>query len=158
MCWSANCPSTINKMFGSFLARFCFIAAAVVLHCSLIFCTGSHCVYPINKNLLVAEVALYFPSEFFNMIPVELKTLQLLAQWLVIIEAVFFIRIAFTAIRKITTLILEITFATIVLTAVYYYYCQNSSDPQRTESRLREMLHIAKKLINLLHWMLAKIK
>jgi hypothetical protein len=56
------------------------------------------------------------------------------------------------------SLILEITFATILLAAAYYFHCQNSSDPQKTESKLREMLQIAKNLINLLHWILAKIK
>jgi hypothetical protein len=145
-------------MFGSFLVRFCFIAAAVVLHCSLLFCTDSHCVYPVNENLLIARAALYVPSEFFNMIPVELKTLQLLAQWLIVIEAVFVIHIGFAIIRKIIILIFEITFATIVLAAAYYYYCRNSIDPRKTESVLREMLHVAKNLINLLHWILAKIK
>jgi hypothetical protein len=84
----------IIMMFASFLARFCFIAAAVVLHCSLFFCTESHCVYPVDGNPLIARVALYIPSEFFNMIPIELKTLQLLAQWIIVIEAVFAITLA----------------------------------------------------------------
>ena len=145
-------------MFGLFLARFCFITAAIVLHCSLLFCTDSHCIYPVNENLIIARAALYVPSEFFNMIPVEIKTLQLLAQWLIVIEAVFIIHIGFTILRKIISIILEIIFATIILAAVYYYYCQNCINPQKTESRIREMLHIAKNFINLLHWILAKIK
>jgi hypothetical protein len=142
----------------SLLVRFCFIAVAVVLHCSLLFCTGSHCVYPVDGNLLIARAALHFPSEFFDMIPTELKTLQLLAQWLIIVEAVFVIHFGFTIMKKIISLILEITFATIILAAVCYFYNQNTNDPKKTEARLREMLNIAKNLINLLHWIIAKIK
>lgn len=142
----------------SFLVHFCLIAAAVVLHCSLLFCTESHCVYPVDRNFLFVKASMYFPPELLDMIPMELKTLQLLAQWLIIVEAVFVIYIGLTIMKKIISLILEITFAMMILAAIYYFYIQNINDPKKIEARLRELLKITKNSINLLHWIIAKIK
>jgi hypothetical protein len=86
------------------------------------------------------------------------QTLQLLAQWLIVMEAVFAIHRCIKTIMKIITLFFEVAFVIVCLVAVHYFYCQSTEDPKATELKLREMLHIAKNIINLLHWALSKNK
>jgi hypothetical protein len=47
---------------------------------------------------------------------------------------------------------------TIAVMAFYYFYYQSSNDPEKTEAKVREILNITKNFINLLHWILAKMK
>jgi len=123
-----NLHIIIMSLF-KFLGRLGFIAIALMLHCSLLFCTDSHCMFPVDENLLIVRASLYIPTEIFSIIPVEIKTIQLLAQWFLIVEAIFVVYFCIKIINKIVILILKITFAVILLAAIYYFYTQNSKDP-----------------------------
>jgi hypothetical protein len=71
---------------------------------------------------------------------------QLLAQWLILIEAIFLMHICIRVIIKLITVLLETALAIVFIVAVYFFYSQNSKDPQATEDRLRGVLSVAKKL------------
>jgi hypothetical protein len=49
-------------LFFAFLAQFCVITAAMILHCGLLFCTESHCIYSASDNAYFAKAALYVSS------------------------------------------------------------------------------------------------
>jgi predicted neutral ceramidase superfamily lipid hydrolase len=87
-------------------------------------------IYPVDENMFLAKAAVYFPAEFFSIVPLELKSVQLLAQWIVIVEAAFVMHFCLRVIIRIVTLILETAFAMILLAAIYYFYNQNAKDPQ----------------------------
>jgi predicted neutral ceramidase superfamily lipid hydrolase len=108
--------------------------------------------------MFLAQVTAYFPVEFFSIVPLELKSIQLLAQRLILIEAIFLMHICLRVIIKLITALLETALALVFIVAVYFFYSQNSKDPQATEDRLRGMLSIARNFIDLVDWILSKIK
>lgn len=109
--------------FAKIAVQLCILAAMILLHCTLLFCADSHCVYPVTDSVLMQKIATYFPIELFSIVPLDLKTLQLFAQWVVLIEAVLITHVCIKIVSKIISFIFKSTFSILFLMVAYYFYC-----------------------------------
>ena len=55
-----------------------------ILHATLLFCGGEHCIISFEKPPVPQEVAYNLRVGISALLPFELKTLQVIAQWIVI--------------------------------------------------------------------------
>lgn len=62
-----------------------FVVIFVLVHCSLFFCDEEHCIYPVSTLPIPKEAAYYIRVGISNLIPLEFKLIQLVAQWLLML-------------------------------------------------------------------------
>jgi hypothetical protein len=62
-----------------------FLVLLLLIHSTLFFCGGSHCIIAVERPPLPDEVAYRLRLAISSLLPYELKTMQALAQWLVLV-------------------------------------------------------------------------
>jgi hypothetical protein len=61
-------------------------AALILLHATLLFCSDDHCVFLMEKPPVSAEIGYQLRRGISAMLPYDMKTMQLWAQWLIVGE------------------------------------------------------------------------
>lgn len=115
--WIYNSMSLIKVLFIGYL-----IFVMVLLHSSLLFCTQSHCIIPLTRPPLSPEYAYYIRYALVNLLPFSIKTVQDLAQWLVVIELVFLFWWFLQLIKKAIFMLFEIIFLFLLGVCIYNLY------------------------------------
>ena len=66
------------------------IVLLAILHTTLLFCGGEHCIVSFEKPPVSSEIAYHLRVTISALLPFELKTMQVIAQWIVIGEIMLF--------------------------------------------------------------------
>ena len=90
------------NLFNRFIVGY-FIVIGVLVHCSLFFCTEEHCVYQVSTLPISRELAYYIRILISNLIPISFATIQIAAQWLILLEFILLIGCIVSIIRRIVS-------------------------------------------------------
>jgi hypothetical protein len=99
-----------------------FIIIFLLIHCSLFFCNEKHCIYRLKAVPVPLEWAYYMRLGISNLIPMEFKMIQLIAQWVILIEALILLYYLVKLAREIISLALEMAFLSLLIALAYYLY------------------------------------
>jgi hypothetical protein len=107
----------LNKIVIAYL-----IVVLVLVHCSLFFCDESHCLYLVSKLPISRESAYYIRVGISTLIPIGFKSIQLLAQWIILIEACIIVYYLFRIIQTIISMACQLVFLGVVFGLAYLVY------------------------------------
>lgn len=108
-----------------------FIAVFVLTHCSLLFCSEDHCVYPLVKAPISREAAYYIRSGISNLMPISFKLIQQIAQWFVLIESLILLYFAFKAVNFIVSLFFKALLLGVFIGLAYITFNEYQANPEK---------------------------
>jgi hypothetical protein len=108
-----------------------FLAIFVLIHCSLLFCSEEHCMYPLVRPPISREAAYYIRSGISNLMPISFKLIQQIGQWFILIEALLLAYFALKAINYIVSLFFKSLLLAVFIGLAYYTYNEYQSNPEK---------------------------
>lgn len=108
----------INKLVLAY-----FVAILVLVNCSLLFCDDKeHCLYPLKELPVSKETAYFIRVSISNFIPLKFKTIQQIAQWVVLIEIGLVLYFVMALLRSIVSFICQLFFLLALFAIAYMAY------------------------------------
>lgn len=108
-----------------------FLALFVLVHCSLLFCSEDHCMYPLAKPPVSREAAYYIRSGISNLIPISFKLIQQIGQWFILAEALVLLYFALKAVNYVVSLFFKSLLLAVFIGLAYYTYNEYQADPEK---------------------------
>lgn len=106
-----------------------FIAIFVLTHCSLLFCSEEHCVYPLVRPPISREAAYYIRSGISNLMPISFKLIQQIGQWFILVEAIVLLYFVLKAVNYIVSMLFKSLLLAVFLGLAYYTYNEYQTNP-----------------------------
>lgn len=60
------------------------LATLILLHLTLLYCGGPHCIFPMEKPPVSPELGYQIRRAISALLPFEIKTMQIWAQWIIV--------------------------------------------------------------------------
>lgn len=108
-----------------------FLALFVLVHCSLLFCSEDHCMYPLAKPPVSREAAYYIRSGISNLIPISFKLIQQIGQWFILAEALVLLYFALKAVNYVVSLFFKSLLLAVFIGLAYYTYNEYQANPEK---------------------------
>lgn len=108
-----------------------FLAIFVLIHCSLLFCSEEHCMYPLARPPISREAAYYIRSGISNLMPISFKLIQQIGQWFILIEALLLAYFALKVINYIVSLFFKSLLLAVFIGLAYYTYNEYQFNPEK---------------------------
>jgi hypothetical protein len=109
-----------------------FIVIFLLVHCSLFFCNEDHCICRVSTLPISRELAYYMRVGISNMIPLQFKTIQLFAQWVIIFEGLALLVVLLKVFRSIVSCMCQLIFLALLLALATLLYQQYQKRPEQT--------------------------
>lgn len=111
---------------------FAYLLAILVLtHCSLLFCSEDHCMYPLARPPISREAAYYIRSGISNLMPISFKLIQQIGQWFILVEALILAYFAIKAVNYIVSLFFKTLLLLVFIGLAYYTYNEYQANPEK---------------------------
>jgi hypothetical protein len=121
------------KLLNLVLIAYSFVLIAI-LHTTLLFCGGGHCIVSFEKPPVSNEIAYHLRVTISALLPFELKTMQVMAQWIVIGEIMLVFIWTIKRLQNIICYMVWVVLAFLIVIALLAFFSHNNLSKMVSET------------------------